>query len=58
MWSGRTRLWRTVIVSWSADKTVRPVPLPAATVRTPGGDIPFAMAIGAEAPIYLGLALD
>ncbi|MBQ7098413.1 MAG: GNAT family N-acetyltransferase [Oscillospiraceae bacterium] len=29
-----------------------------ATVRTPGGDIPFAMAIGAEAPIYLGLALD
>ncbi|MBQ4550430.1 MAG: GNAT family N-acetyltransferase [Oscillospiraceae bacterium] len=29
-----------------------------ATVRTPGGSIPFAMAIGAEAPIYLGLALD
>ena len=32
--------------------------LPAATVRSPGGSIPFAMAIGAEAPIYLGLALD
>ena len=32
--------------------------LPAATVRTPGSDRPFAMAIGAEAPIYLGLALD
>ena len=32
--------------------------IPEATVRTPGGDIPFAMAIGAEAPIYLGLALD
>ena len=29
-----------------------------ATVRTPGDGIPFAMAIGAEAPIYLGLALD
>ena len=27
--------------------------IPEATVRSPGGDIPFAMAIGAEAPIYL-----
>ena len=32
--------------------------LESATVRTPGGSIPFAMAIGVEAPIYLGLALD
>lgn len=32
--------------------------LPAATVRAPGSGRPFAMAIGAEAPIYLGLALD
>ena len=32
--------------------------IPEATVRTPGEGIPFAMAIGAEAPIYLGLALD
>lgn len=32
--------------------------LPTATIRTPGSDRPFAMAIGTEAPIYLGLALD
>ena len=32
--------------------------IPEATVRTPGGSIPFAMAIGLVAPIYLGLALD
>ena len=32
--------------------------IPEAIVRTPGGSTPFAMAIGAEAPIYLGLALD
>lgn len=32
--------------------------LSAATLRTPGEGTPFAMAIGTEAPIYLGLALD
>lgn len=32
--------------------------LDAATVRTPGEGRPFAMGIGAEGPIYLGLALD
>ena len=32
--------------------------LPTATVRTPGPGRPFAMGIGASAPIYLGLALD
>lgn len=32
--------------------------LPAATVRTPGAGRPFAMAMGAEPPLYLGLALD
>ena len=32
--------------------------LPSAAVRTPGTDRPFARAIGAEEPIYLGLALD
>ena len=32
--------------------------IPAATVRTPGAGRPFAMAIGAEAAMYLGLALD
>lgn len=30
----------------------------SATVRTPGTGRPFAMTIGAEAPIYLGLAFD
>ena len=30
----------------------------AATVRTPGEGRPFAMGIGAEGPIHLGLALD
>ena len=32
--------------------------LESATVRTPGGGRPFAMAIGTAEPIYLGLALD
>ena len=32
--------------------------IPGATVRTPGNGRPFAMSIGAEQPIYLGLALD
>lgn len=32
--------------------------LDAAHVRTPGKGRPFAMAIGAEPPVYLGLALD
>lgn len=32
--------------------------LPSATVRTPGTGSPFAMAIGVEGTVYLGLALD
>ena len=32
--------------------------LQAATVRTPGPGRPFAMGIGVDSPIYLGLALD
>ena len=32
--------------------------LPTATVRTPGPGRPFAMALGTDGPIYLGLALD
>jgi predicted N-acetyltransferase YhbS len=32
--------------------------LPRATVRTPGQGRPFAMGIGMEGPVYLGLALD
>lgn len=32
--------------------------LPTATVRTPGPGRPFAMGLGTDGPIYLGLALD
>ena len=32
--------------------------LETARVRTPGEGRPFAMGIGTEGPIYLGLALD
>ena len=32
--------------------------LPTATVRTPGPGRPFAMGLGTDAPMYLGLALD
>lgn len=32
--------------------------LPAGRVRTPGPGRPFAMGIGVEGPVYLGLALD
>ena len=32
--------------------------LPQATVRTPGSGRPFAMGVNADAPVYLGLALD
>ena len=32
--------------------------LPTATVRTPGPGRPFAMALGTDGPMYLGLALD
>jgi len=32
--------------------------LPAATVRSPGPGRPFAMGIGVDGPLYLGLALD
>lgn len=32
--------------------------IPRATVRTPGGGRPFAMGIGIDGPIYLGLAFD
>ena len=32
--------------------------LPQATIRTPGAGRPFAMGVNADAPVYLGLALD
>lgn len=32
--------------------------LPSATVRTPGPGRPFAMGLGTDGPMYLGLALD
>ena len=51
-------VWELLGVEADAPGLIAALALESATVRTPGGDRPFAMAIGAEAPIYLGLALD
>ena len=55
--SGRL-IWELLGDKGDAPGILGALGIPEATVRTPGGSIPFAMAIGAEAPIYLGLALD
>jgi predicted N-acetyltransferase YhbS len=51
-------VWELLGDETDAPGLIAALALEAATVRTPGGDRPFAMAIGTEAPIYLGLALD
>lgn len=51
-------VWELLGEEGDAPGLIAALGIPAATVRTPGSDQPFAMAIGAEAPIYLGLALD
>lgn len=51
-------VWELLGEEADAPGLIAALALGSATVRTPGGDRPFAMAIGAEAPIYLGLALD
>ena len=51
-------VWELLGEDADAPGLIAALSLESATVRTPGGDRPFAMAIGAEAPIYLGLALD
>ena len=51
-------VWELLGEEADAPGLIAALALESATVRTPGRDRPFAMAIGAEAPIYLGLALD
>ena len=51
-------VWELLGEEADAPGLIAALKLESATVRTPGKDRPFAMAIGAEAPIYLGLALD
>jgi hypothetical protein len=51
-------VWELLGEEADAPGLIAALALESATVRTPGKDRPFAMAIGAEAPIYLGLALD
>ena len=51
-------VWELLGEDGDAPGLIASLGIPAATVRTPGSGQPFAMAIGAEAPIYLGLALD
>ena len=51
-------VWELLGEDADAPGLIAALSLESATVRTPGGDRPFAMAIGAEVPIYLGLALD
>lgn len=51
-------VWELLGEEGDAPGLIASLSLPAATVRTPGSGRPFAMAIGTEAPIYLGLALD
>ena len=51
-------VWELLGEEGDAPGLIASLSLPAATVRTPGSCRPFAMAIGTEAPIYLGLALD
>lgn len=55
--SGRL-IWELLGDKRDAPGILGALDIPEATVRTPGTDRPFAMAIGAEAPVYLGLALD
>ena len=51
-------VWELLGDEQDAPGLIAALSLPAATVRTPGSDRPFAMALGTDAPIYLGLALD
>ena len=51
-------VWELLGDEQDAPGLIAALSLPTATVRTPGSDRPFAMALGTDAPIYLGLALD
>lgn len=51
-------VWELLGEEAHAPGLIAALSLPAATVRTPGTDRPFAMALGIDEPFYLGLALD
>ena len=51
-------VWELLGEEGDAPGLIAALGIPAATVRTPGSGRPFSMAIGTDAPIYLGLALD
>ena len=51
-------VWELLGDAADAPGLVAALGLESATVRAPGGGRPFAMGLNADAPIYLGLALD
>lgn len=51
-------IWELLGDEREAPGLIAALGLPRATVRTPGDGRPFAMGIGAEEAVYLGLALD
>lgn len=51
-------VWELLGDASEAPGLIAALGLPAATVRIPGEGRPFAMGLGIEGPIYLGLALD
>lgn len=55
--SGRM-VWELLGDETDAPGLLAALGIPEATVRTPGEGCPFAMAIGIDCPVYLGLALD
>ena len=55
--SGDT-VWELLGDERDAPGLIAALGLPTATVRTPGPGRPFAMGLGTDGPMYLGLALD
>lgn len=51
-------IWELLGDASHAPGLIAALGLPTATMRTPGPGRPFAMGIGIQGPIYLGLALD
>lgn len=51
-------VWELLGDSSAAPGILAALNIPAAAVRAPGAERPFAMAYGLDGPVYLGLALD
>ena len=51
-------VWELLGEIRDAPSLIAALGLPTATVRTPGPGRPFAMGLGTDGPMYLGLALD